>query len=282
MSTLRFLFALAWLATILSDLVLFRLVRETGATWPEAGPAILIGMVLGQATLLGFWLCAGYANIVTRLAFAISGVTGTALIAAPLTDGKIELWLGALAILVLTTFILSYFFTLFGIRICASGSPPAGGVATVGQNGGRYEAGGAELERINRFTLWQLMSWVTAVALALGVARQLPMSTQLSTRAFAFFGVTAIGSLAAIWITLRLRTLQLIPAMIVVVFVAVAGLTILWYPMLGVSSLETQPIACMLAAELVFVTVFVLAMKTGGLRIVRLTPPSNLSNAPSA
>jgi len=240
---------------VLSDIAAVGYVSTADQGWPHLPGVVLLAAVFGQMALLAAWFTFVRLNIVLRLLSALAGVLGLALIAAGATTDfeGLPLWFS----------LQLWSFVSFAVPM---------GMAKLARCDIRWEGQSAKahFRTTWQFSTWGLLSATTAVAIALGAARQIEMPFIAVGEAIAFFGCIAATGLLVFAVAMGIRN----PAAAVMVTLP---LVIFAGPLTGIVIGQTglppdETIGLWIIFGLAFSTmiaVSVLVVRVAGLRLYR-------------
>lgn len=201
-------------AFALGDIASLCYVQATHQFWPDLPGVILLSLVFSQQALAAVWFTFARGNIAVRLLIALGVEFGLTLVAAGATGAaqKIGPWF-AIELLAFCSFVLplgTAKLLRWRIRLAD-------------------QANAAARLPSWQFSIWGLLSWTTAVAIAVGTARQVDMPLLAVAEASAFFGCIAANGLLVLAVSMGIRlpaVAATVTLLVVVMICPLAGMLI--------------------------------------------------------
>jgi hypothetical protein len=265
---------IVWLlvaACIAIDLAMIGELQVRRNEWPEAGGVIGLGLVFSQVTLMALWTVWGRSHILFRGVSALLGVWAVSFLASYSERGGplgVGTWFGVLLLFCgvsLIPFIIARFAN-FTLTNEAEEKPHS--------TGRRLSS--------NQFTIWGLLSLMTAVGIALAVTRfaEFPMEQLLEVAVF----FTLLAASVCAVLLLALYVSRLLPAILATTVICaicpVAGVLLSLTELnTGEGTLDLVVMMCVQGVASLFAAI---VLRAGGYRLVRHTAPSAAKAAGSS
>lgn len=241
-------------AFVLGDVAAVMYVDSSYQRWPDLAGVVLLGAAFGQLTLLAAWAVFANWNIAVRILLAVLVVLGLSFVAARAT---------------IETTTTQWFATLL-VATCSLAVPMAITRCFRARINLKNQTARKTRMPAWQFSIWGLLTGTTAVAIALGTARQVDMPLTDVGKAAGIFTCIAVAGLLTFFTAMGIRVASIATVVTVVVVAAVCPLC---GQLMGAAGLSgaTEPQVWMLFGWCYGATIAIsaIALRVAGYRLVR-------------